>query len=295
MKASKIIKPIVIGAVTTAAIGVAVPQYTTIAAASSGIYILYSIITAKDETAKAMGITIDRERNKIIAVIRNPSKKPITIKSQVRLKDIIPDQPGMMKAGTDRDATTLIGESGPITISPSSTVRVEYDLLIPKEMLDSSNGIIQIKIEPSIELPKEAGSDAIKKIDASLEKIENIVKLSQSTAKIETPKPIAEQPAIQDNIIETIEPEQKIEIIDSIPEENIPNDDISTFIENSLNEVNVKYETLEEDFIPAPRPIEYDRGKGRSIGISITMLDIIRKIDQIKTINAKYLENKDAI
>lgn len=320
MKASKIIKSVAMGVIATAAISVATPQYTTIAAAGSGIYILYSLITSKDNTAKAMGVTFDKERNKIIAVIRNPGKKPITIKSQVRLKDIPKTPDGsvpMMRAAAEREATTLIGESKPITIPPGATIRVEYDLLIPKEMLDASNGIIQVMIEPSKETPKKdenptqanmlttipkltaeiksVDTETKSKIDASLDNIETIIKQSQPYVNMEQSVPAVEHTSVQNEFIETIEPEQQIQIIDCVPEETITDSDISVFMETGLNNVNVTYESLEEDFIPAPRPMEYEKGKGRGIGVSTTMLEIIRKMDEIKRINLKYIENKDAI
>jgi len=318
MQAKKLIKPLTVGCGLTVACGILLPKYTTIAVIGSGLYILYSVVMTKDDTAKT--VSVGFTGNKIKATIKNPGKKPIAITTQIRLKDSPPIQEGMMRASTDTNRTTLIGEhTDPIIIAPGDTVEIEHDLLVPHEIIDSSSGRIEVKI--SFEDVKKAAikaaeTIAISKIDSAIKKTEETI-ITQQPAPVIVPfieptietQPIA-APSIPTIVPPTIiEPETQISDIPSNPTIVSPPDWQSSEIqaESDLLQLitpqytNVTYTQIETPYLNVSTDIETSRPipikqtrPGKSIGRSQTMLNIISSLDRLRSSQFKITDT-DAI
>ena len=315
MTLKNILIPGVIGAGAIIAANALAPQYATAAAIGTGALILYGI-TRSDAVKEphAVGIEYDTDSKGVLVKIKNPSKKPLALTSQVRLKTIIQStDDNMMRASHDRDTTTLIGEiTDPYIIGPSETITLRHDLMIPREMIESSGGNIEIKLqthdfksiaklhnlnnikaENVTEVLADIETTTVKKIDEKLDT------MMEKSSTIETPIPLETQ---LDDAITIVYPQQYLQIIDA-PEDPIISSKISSSLEldeiNSIAELNLEYDIKPvkhspiklEPVVNFPSYIKFDVGTGKSIGYSNSMLKIMNGIERIK----RSQSDKDSI
>ena len=281
MKIKPFVKPVALGATLIAATNFVSPKYIEIAAVGAGLYILYSIVTYKEDAPSAINVRYDKQSNKVIADIKNPSDNTFAFLSQIRLINAMkPVAEGMEPAMAMTERSTLIGETDlPIVIGPKETISIECPLLIPQEMYETTDGTLNIKL--SFHDVQEAIEIITKK------KTEQ--KITQIEQKIE--------PIIEPSTVETIENPPTSGIISPMPATdadlqrylNEP-ETIITYIPQSEEKIKEVIENFVEEFplvnslSLASVPIG-DKHSGRGIGCSQTMLQIIASLDRLKSIN----------
>lgn len=281
MKIKTLIKPVALGATLVAATNFVSPKYVEIAAVGAGLYVLYSIVTYKEEAPSAINIRYDRQTNKVIADIKNPSDNTFAFLSQIRLINAMkPVAEGMEPAMAMTERSTLIGETDlPIVIGPNETLSIECPLLIPQEMYETTDGTLNIKltfhdVQEAIEtLTKKKTEEKITQIE---QKIEPIIEtpVTETIEELPTSGIISPFPATDADLQNYLnEPET---IISVVPENLHKAEEI-------IN--NFKEEDLYTDSLKTISGVFNEKRPGKGIGHSQTMLHIISSIERLKSIN----------
>lgn len=285
MKITKLLKPVALGAGVTIAAELLAPEYVTFAGIGSGLYILYKITRPNDEKPYAIGVEYDKESNKFVAAIKNPSNKPYAIKTQIRLRPEKQVEEGMMAANVSPDFTTLIAETpNAIIIGPNETITIPNELLLSKEAFDQMDGMLRVAI--SIEdlkktILKSSEIKASKKTEEAIAKLETAIKQDASPI---APTETIVGPMSMDDYLTITQPTQLEEELDDLNEALIVSYPVQ-------NEVALRGG---EEVIPLKSPfvpISPKKRNGHYIGYSETMLRIITKMERMKA----KLNSGDAI
>ena len=308
MKITKLLKPVALGAGVTIATELLAPEYVTFAGIGSGLYILYKFTRKSDEKPYAIGVEYDKESNKFIAAIKNPSNKPYAIKTQIRLRPEIKAPEGMMTAGVIPDLTTLIAEiDEPIIIGPNETITISNDLLMSKEALDSMDGMLRVAIsfeDLKKSVLKSSETKAASKIDNALAKIKDKIKSKEK----EKPAEIAKSSVVPESALGPVDMNDALIITQPIQfDEELDSDtqlrcaqsssEMLTFNDALIFTYPLQYEVTlygGEEVIPLKSPfvpLDWKKRNGHYIGYSKTMLRIIAKMDAFRT----KLNSGDAI
>ena len=293
MKITKLLKPVALGAGVTIATELLAPEYVTFAGIGSGLYILYKFTRKSDEKPYAIGVEYDKESNKFIAAIKNPSNKPYAIKTQIRLRPEIKAPEGMMTAGVIPDLTTLIAEiDEPIIIGPNETITISNDLLMSKEALDSMDGMLRVAIsfeDLKKSVLKSSETKAASKIDNALAKIKDKIKSKEK----EKPAEIAKSSVVPESALGPVDMNDALIITQPIQFD----EELDNFNDALIFTYPLQYEVTlygGEEVIPLKSPfvpLDWKKRNGHYIGYSKTMLRIIAKMDAFRT----KLNSGDAI
>jgi hypothetical protein len=291
MKIKTLIKPVALGATLVTITNFVSPKYTEIAAVGAGLYILYSIVTYKEDTPAAINIKYDKASNKVIADIKNPSDTTYAFLAQIRLRETMKQpQEGMMNGAAMTDKTTLIGESDmPVVIGPNEMMSIELPLMIPQEMYESTDGSLNIKLTFH-DVQQAIEEITKKKIEQKITHIED--KIEPITIVPVVPK--VDTTEIAPTIQTTIEPPEGIPRLPTPLEVlNSPFPEYETLISivpENLHKAEELIKNFKEEDAPIVSPKSVfipmnDERTGRGIGHSQTMLHIIASIDRLKKLN----------
>lgn len=293
MKITKLLKPVALGAGVTLATELLAPEYVTFAGIGSGLYILYKISRPSDEKPYAIGVEYDKESNKFIAAIKNPSNKPYAIKTQIRLRPERQVEEGMMTAGVIPDLTTLIAEiDEPIIIGPNETITISNDLLMSKEALDSMDGMLRVAIsfeDLKKSVIESSETKAASKIDKAFAKIKDKIKSKEKEKSPETIKP----PPAPETQIGPVDMNDALTVVQPIQfDEELDDFNDALVITYPLQYEVTLYGGEEVVQLKSPFvPLDWKKRNGHYIGYSKTMLRIIAKMDAFRT----KLNSGDAI
>jgi len=319
MKIKPLIKPIGTGVAIYAFSRFTMPQYSDIVAVGAGLYILYKFISTEDHVPLAIGIRFDKQIGKMVADIKNPSKKTFAFITHIRLKETPIQAEGMMAGSIESNRTTLIAETpAPTIIGPNETLTIYADLLIPQEMYESSDGTLQVSLNFE-DVPSAIAKSAAQKIDEGIKKIETKMEISPPVVtKLDTADIISKDIKIAEEInaeIQTLTPEsmlpetvmpqiskdtipQKIEPPEGIPKLPTPqefmdfleNDTVISIVPENMHKAdeiikNFKEEDILTDSLQTVSKPFNKKRPGKDIGHSQSMLAIIAAIDRLKSIN----------
>jgi hypothetical protein len=280
MKIKPFVKPVGIGIAAVTVANYIIPKYTEIAAVGAGLYILYSIVSYKEDSPAAVNIRYDKSSNKVIADIKNPSDTTYAFLAQIRLKEMMKQpQEGMMSGAAITERTTLIGESDiPVVIGPNEMVSVELPLMIPQEMYESTDGSLNIKL--SFQDVQKAIEDITKK------KTEQKITLIEQ--KVESPVILNPQIIPIQNIIEPPEGIPRLPTPQEVLNSPIPEyETVISLVPENINKIEEVINNYKEDDVIkiAFAPVGNKR-TGIGIGHSQAMLHIIASIDRLKQLNS---------
>ena len=209
-------------------------------------------------------VSYDAENNTVKLILQNKNPLCYKFKTAIRYKEILTPivAPGMMAgSATDRQLSTLLAENTfPMTIGPNETVEVSLIPILPKEMIshEAHNNL-------SVEL--------------RFVKYENILKSnvewSQSQPPIIAAPPdiIQTQPTPEEMVIGEIQPIVEIQA----KQKEIVIEDMKAPIESPTITPIKTIAVSKSPFVTANM-----KHRGRMIGHSQSMLQIMRMMDKLK-------------
>ena len=241
-------------------------------------------------------IAYDREKNLIAVTVKNNKPTTFKLKTSIRAKFqqiATPSTDGKIvmspAQANGRNMMMLVAEDDlPRTIAPNETMTFTYTpLQTPQEIETSSNFTVDFKF---IEYSKVAGTDfETETIKEAEKKIETRIETATETKTIEPAAPILE---IEPPTILHTQPtklETPIDLLTDIEDMNAPTKKIPVI--DMLKDPEDQEPNLLDEPIKRPDRMPWSRlepyGTGRYIGNRLTILEMFRRLDALKTENRK--------